>query len=129
TTILLNCSPSRNLADVNTYMPVIQNINYKGIDILYALKNKDTVVFVLQPEVKIKEHYKVTHVKYSELHTIDKVITGSDTLYFLFSMYDTNKKLLINAGSGSPGAVKITLHTFRSFPYLIENDTVFVYEK
>ncbi|RZM00964.1 MAG: hypothetical protein EOO88_58270 [Pedobacter sp.] len=67
-------------------------------------------------------------IKYDGLKTTHNLISGRDTLSFVYTLYNVHHKAVATAGSGEPGTMKETMDTFGSFPYLIENDSVLVYE-
>jgi hypothetical protein len=124
--MLWGCSTT-NVGITNTYIPVIRSGNYTGFDYYYGIQNNDTVVFIITPGIKAERGYRVSYINYKNLHTIDKVSNGQDTLHFTYTMYGSNNTSAI-AGSGAPGSMQKTMHTFKSFPYLIDDDEVLIYE-
>jgi len=133
--LILSCAakPVANDASNNdSHMPVIvSGTHYAHVefDYFYGLKNTDTVVFVVKPGIKADGGRRVAYIKYNGLHTIDKLIEGQDTLHFVYSLPTVNNDMKVLAGSGPPGKMQATMHTIKSFPYLIVNDSVFVYEE
>ena len=131
---MLSCAAKPVVNDISnngSYIPVVVTGTHHArveFDYFYGLKNTDTVVFVVKPGIKAGRARRVAYIKYNGLHTTDKLIEGQDTLHFVYSLPTVNNDMKVLAGSGPPGA-RSTMHTLKNFPYLIENDSVFVYEE
>lgn len=103
----------------NEKVTIFKKTFVNNYTLLYGVKNHDTVVYIMKTNLSENcksDHKTITHK--NTLKQISSIKSATDTIYFEYSIGNTNK----NVGENEPSKnIEECIYTYSSYPYYIDS--------
>lgn len=118
---LSSCANKRNIQS-GKYVEIYKTEVYDNCSILYGTQKHDTIVFITKTKFIEDCGWNSKYIDKSNLPEITNIVTAKgDSLIFTHVAKDTNNRLSITVGGGSPGQMNNKyIHTFSKYPRYID---------